>query len=162
MITREELEKMIENGKTVWTTYYHRRIEHIDLDKLKINNYELNDDDLSIYGYRCCCEVCDRIPLDNIFATKEEAEWVVNKHVTREERFEPPHWSDISKLEFSSYNFTIRGQYHRGQILVISDRILVEYGCDCLKLEPFGEPTQENYEKAVDFARKLFLGKIEK
>lgn len=164
MITREELEKMIENGETF---YWELKCELVNgysysaIPSTSFREFELCDNHL---------EATDKLgkhwwlEFEDIYDNEEDASWRAKNWGKRIERFEPPHWSEIDETKFWKYVFAVPKSCCRGQIIMNRVYVFVDWGykgcCDGQKL--FGEPTQENYEKAVDFARKLFLGEVEK
>lgn len=147
MITREELEKMIESGEIAWLKGGGGLILNKNCKVLR----DGGNDWLFVHE-------CPFYLLTELYKTKEETEWILKTHTKREERFEPPHWNEIDKSTFWEYSFVSAQPYYYGKITVGVD-IDVEYGAYCskYKYESFGSATKENYEKAVDFARKLFL-----
>jgi hypothetical protein len=105
----------------------------------------VNDDEW-IIGY---------LNLDNVFETKEQAEWALKTVAERTERFEPPMWEVIENsftfrwfTDGNEYVFTVNKE---DDILLIG--LAFEY-CN-----EFDKPaTKENYEKACEIVRDLFKG----
>lgn len=168
MISREELEKMIKNRKMVWLII--PVAEMYDSITLNAEYCEINND-LLIFKMSNG-EAVLRFKLNDIYKTQEDAkakiDWVKKHHKIRRERFEPPTWEEFEKLNYYIFNSK------DGKRLVI-EKILCnecwENGCYSVyklgisdnndfnhNLVFKGDYTKENYEKAVDIARKLFLG----
>lgn len=132
MITRERLEELIKQGATIY---------HINGKSIKLN---LKD------GNIIPVWVCD---LNELFETKDKAEWALKTTAERIERFEPPMWEDIDnfyKYIFISDNgkmycsFVVNKEY----AFIAIDKDL----CDYYRVEA----TKENYIKACEIVRDLF------
>ena len=157
MITKERLEELIEQNKTIYTTY-GGYVSEINIDK----TIDYIEDD-----YFCEASIVAKqtnfikYTFNILFETKEEADWVVNMHTSRIEYFEPKDWDFVVKFTRPyRYDFSVPKLNCRGKILVMNTCIVVDYGYTgyCEDSKSFGEPTKENYIKAVEFARKLFKG----
>lgn len=141
MINREELVKMIENGETV---------------------YFISDDN-DIVGINLFPAMQPfKVDYKSLYKTKEESQWVLDTHATREEKFCPPTWEQfISKGGY----YNTRDKNGRLMELVAIeytdksyiDLILFHKTQECHR-EYSAELSKENYEKAVMLAKKLFLG----
>ena len=75
-------------------------------------------------------------------------------HTSRTEKFEPPTWEEFER-QHKPYHFISKCGL-RETIYIFDKNInnkLLSAGSKF-----FGKPSKENYEKAVEYARKLFLG----
>lgn len=143
MITKEELEKMIENGETVYGVLNN---QVCDVYEEIFDNFELGSwyDD---YGGR------HHIKLEDLYRTKEEAEWAAKMHATREERFEPPTWEEFDFDDEWSFIDNKGNEWD----LYSPDKITIRLVCFPVNHWEF-EYTKENYTKACEIAKRLFLG----
>lgn len=102
------------------------------------------------------------IKLEDLYETKEDAELVAKYHTSIVEKFEPPVYEDIKDGQPYRFNFTSNGKHYNffTSVLLIE---LVEANTEDSD-NPYCEQiicchsTKENYYKAVEKARKLFLG----
>lgn len=150
MIEKEELEKLIREEATIYIPFGKRG----KIKQLKLNNLYAIDDN-GVYVRSCCdCKtMCYK--WGQLYKTKAEAEWVAKMYATRVERFEPPTWGNRKVYEF--YNKT--KDFYR--ILPMINFIYIQkFDYDICDLKDVKEYTltQENYTKAVEYARRLFLG----
>lgn len=161
MLTREELEKMIENGETVW---YFDAEDEADWGIVEIDtkNFRWSDSEDCYINFNKETWQTDPQPYkmynDSLYKTKEEAEWVANMHATREEKFCPPTWEemqeDLKDVPDGTYtvieNSQITLDYKKS--FIIDEILLYGIGAD------FNwNATKENYTKAVELAKRLFL-----
>lgn len=150
-ITKERLQELIEQEATVWYIS-HKYVNSLWL--FKDNNY---------------------IGLDNmyLYENKEDAEFVAKYHTSRLDVFEPPTYEEFLKLNNQSVCWDFLTKDNQQNFILIDD---MNVGNDTLKPKEewtvvvqdeyddyiFEEPlTKENYYKAVELARKLFLGEID-
>ena len=102
--------------------------------------------------------------LNEVYETKEEAEWYCKMNKSRIEKFEPPMWEDIKNtygfrfiyyddiIEFTvNYSTMLDGVEFNTQKIVI--RNIDER--ELLFVEP---ATKKNYKKACEMVGKLFEG----
>lgn len=149
-MTREELEKAIENEETVWQLKYGK------IKDIKLNNsYIILDNHLKIryktsYGYT----VVDRYYFDRLHKTKSEAEWVANMHTSRVEKFEPP--TDLKTEEYFEFMSKKYGECTISPVSNIKNEIL--YYVVYNQNDEFSEEFK-TYQEAVEYAKKLFEGK---
>lgn len=139
MINKEELEKLIEQEATIYTTKPSYRDCGIRLDNkhFKIIGNEL------MFTYKDY-----KILLEQLYKNKAEAEWVAKIYATRVERFEPP-------MELNYNNpFKFFGKDKKYYEITCNEektRFAVEDAY--FEIEHF-----KNYTEAVEYARRLFLG----
>lgn len=153
MITRKELEKMIENGETVWVLLLSGKKSIALNDSVKITE-TAGLDWLHI-------KYAESYPLSWLYRSEEELDWHLNMHATREERFEPPTWEEVKDNIGWCFSFLSKdGKYDL--YILYPDKNNPEK--HIFLYYPYGEgydkglATKENYAKAVEIARKLFLG----
>lgn len=151
MISKERLQELIEQEKTVWCAS-----ELCGSNKLKLHNKDVRDSD--------CFHISKtyRVPLQLLFETeqeylkhKEEAEFIKKYHTTRVERFEPPTYEEFIDEDFYFYWFIAKST-QRARICKKDNSIFVELGVD-ENLYEF-QFNKDGYIKAVEYARKLFIG----
>lgn len=156
-MTKERLQELIKQRATVYNTSWK---ETVRLGE----NCKISGDYLFVY------EDAEHSPTYDIEYLVEgdeiELEIFKDKYWTaREEQFEPPYWDDIDKESNIQvyYTFSVPQLHCPAKICKISSCVFVEWGINgqYAHTKDFGVLTEKNYEKAVDFARKLFLGEIE-
>lgn len=153
MITRERLEELIKQGALIYL------VSSIDNEvySMQLNSYfTINSRclvDEGGYWYK----------LDELFETKDRAEWALKTTTERTERFEPPMWEDIEN-------------YYRFVFVNYENGYLEEYSFELLKEQDDkakdggyisiwtvdndiyyrNTATKENYIKACEIVRDLF------
>lgn len=168
MITKERLEKLIEQGATIYTSGYRESccFENeiiVDLAKLDYFNktkiYSIkdfgDDDFVLLTGYTCDngCDEC--LTPDELFETLEEAEW--HKEfgcIERTERFEPLYYNNIDQNYCYDYYFSAKN--HHEYLIRVSGRDIILFWLDCNHKEYF-KNTKEEYEKLIRRCKKMFL-----
>ena len=96
--------------------------------------------------------------LDNVYETKEQAEWALKTVAERTERFEPPMWEDIK----DSYGFSFMGNDENFYFFcvekIVDKVIFLHCNFDLFDNKVFRDmnATKENYEKACGIVRDLF------
>lgn len=154
MISKERLEELIKKGATIYTKYSEKyKLDENDFISIKCGKDFLKCFDNIEFIY-------DIDYLENLYETKEQAEWHLKYHATRIEELDLPMWE-----EFKNYNENISvsfvGEdwavyelsndidiYHKPRILLTADGEYFEEW----------KSTEENYEKACDLCLKLFKG----
>lgn len=147
MITQERLKELIEQGAIIYFVYNG----NVDLKEGKYkDDFILNETYVSIYW----STRSHQVEYDNLFETKEEAEW--HKEfgcIERTERLELPTWEEFIEME----EFCFFQKNHKQTII----RVL---GTKYLGVETnferyfTGDLTKENYLLACRKAKELFLG----
>lgn len=148
MIEKERLEELIEEGEKIWSIT-NGRVVCFPTSK---RDYFVNRLDGTIL-YSNDKYNAD-LKLEKLYETKEDAEWVVKYHTQRLEYFEPPTWEKFER-EHKPYRFISKSGL-RETIYVFDKNVnnkLLSAGSKF-----FGKPTKENYIKACEYARSLFLG----
>lgn len=164
MITKERLKELIEQGATIYYKEYGK-IKDVTLD----NSYYIDKfSEVSNMDVLCrgCCDFDDdefRIIvtfLSELYETEEDAEFVLKYHTFRVEKFEPPLYEDIKDGQPYMFNFTSNGKHYNFFTSVLLIELLEVNDEDSAYSEQIicKHSTKENYIKAVEKARKLFLG----
>lgn len=158
MITKERLKELIEQEATVYDPdTLWQSVGEVKLNKsMKINNGRLDGDlgDLGLKGAVCSCY----IPLEYLFEKKEDAEFIAKYHTQRVVKFNPPTWAIFSEEE-TDIVFDMKDGRMMLSHWIIGDNHIVLIKTSKDDDFVFSEPlTKENYIKAVEYARKLFLG----
>ena len=150
-ITKERLKELIEQEATVciidsWGVIWEEKLSQshfvgiADEEESLMRQYTLNDADLIDY-------------IRNIYENKEDAEFVAKYHTSIVEKFEPPTYEEFVEMEewcFFQKNHT------QTIIRVLGTKYL---GVETNFERYFtGDLSKENYIKAVEKAKKLFLG----
>jgi hypothetical protein len=136
MITKERLEELIEQEATVWFVSGNEVAPFWLFNHYKYVDYEEA----------------------NLYENKEDAEFVAKYHTSRVAKFEPPTWEEIEKdfiniNKFGTYPIIdTNGLYMDIFVDNYANKFIV------LTTQPRIPLTKENYYKAVERARKLFLG----
>lgn len=178
MIDKKRLQELITQEETVWCIS-----ELWGSNKLKLHNKDVRDSDCfhisktlllsdSIEFYDE--EETYRVPFQLLFETqqeylnhKEEVEWVAKMHAQRTELFEPPIYDEIIKDSFITVDYEdgYRFMTKDGHIAYItyneySDGTAdFEVGGNWVGYKRFEPATKDNYIKACEYARNLFIGK---
>lgn len=158
-MTKEQLEELIKQEEWVWLIDDEQTIGLESSNKFHIfglklsNKFHVKDNSLrseveTVYA-----------TLNNIFETKDRAEWALKTTAERTERFEPPMWEDMQKIlqQEPYYNFVFV-KNNSVYEFVVSDKLGVR-NYDCIDLDKclfFGNSTKENYIKACEIVRDLF------
>jgi hypothetical protein len=152
MIERERLQELINQGVTIYEVKYG-----------KVNPVLLKNK-IRFVSEKSPVIVFEPIPnekykhhkyFDKLYETQAEAEWVAKMHTQRTEFFEPPTWEEFEK-QGEPYYFIGKGGI-KERIYIYNNngrRKLLSSGCKF-----WGTPTKDNYIKACEYARNLFLGK---
>ena len=142
MITSERLEELIKQEEWVWLIDDEQKCFGLKLsNKFHIKDNSLRSEVETVYA-----------TLNNIFETKDRAEWALKTIAERTERFEPPMWEDI-ELPYH-YRFTINNSLYVFDISNGKITILKQFKC---LYDLFEKPaTKENYIKACEIVRDLF------
>ena len=154
MISKERLKELIGCCKTIYTPdKVWETIGNIKLNKsFTINNNRLQasiryENMPTAIGYMS-------VPLEELYENKEDAEFIVKFHTQRPEYFEPPTWEEFER-EHKPYRFISKGGL-RETIYIFDKNVnnkLLSAGSKF-----FGKPTKDNYIKACEYAKSLFLG----
>lgn len=160
MITKQRLEELIEQGATIYRTYADVSVQEIKLNK----NYMKVDNAFLWQKMTGAFKSCG-IPLENLFETKEEAEW--HKEfgcIERTESLELPTWEELFKqdrlLDCYTQEFAIVNNLSVMGVALFgvdfTNKIIeVSIGSDKLFVE---ELTKKNYTLACKKCKELFLG----
>lgn len=146
MISKERLKELIEQKATIWSSEYGK-IKLIPESDILL--YENGNDGYILYTLEPNKKYHNEIFDEDLFETKEDAEFVLKTRAERTEYFEPPTWEDFLKTKeykFISYDGFRKKIYIEPTTGKLSS---------CTKF--IGKPTKENYIKACEMARKLFL-----
>lgn len=170
MITAERLKELIKQGEGIYKLDSGKiyKIQLINNNDYKVN---IGTQDLYIdwrerneYGYGWWKN--DRISFENLFETKEEAEWELEfGNIARTETLRLPSWNDAQKG--ISYQFYAP----KGNVYLLETKVKTGYSCDrenpyIIRIERIGysnnendyEFNKDNYIEACRLAKKLFMG----
>lgn len=155
-MTKERLEELIKQWATIYYTYENGCVKTIDLSygisKFKIGK---NYVERKIIG----TGFTERYITNKLFETKEQAEWVLKTYAERTERFEPPMWGDIE--DDYLYKFIINQKEFKFYINKFTDCVYIYNLDDTHLVYGVFEATKENYKKACEIVRDLFVGGAE-
>lgn len=168
MIKKERLQELIEQGATIYVVNNKVVFEE------KLNKHHTHD---VLKDFFCWWSIPrKRWFFKDLFENQEEAEWVAKMHTERTEKFEPPTWKEFlaTKKHEDMFAHWFCGDIHivmveendKKGILKTHNQFEVDIYCDGdSKLERFDyfnnygiDTREETYYKAVEYARKLFLG----
>ncbi len=149
MITAERLIELIKQGATVYRCYSNGYIAEIYLN---VENFVVakdcpllieTEEDRALESHY----------LNNLFETKERAEWHRKMTAERTERFEPPMWEDIE--DYYVFEFFDKNSIGRVNRLSVEKRgnhprVYI------MSLDYIKPATKENYIKACEIVRDLF------
>ena len=139
-ISKERLKELIEQDKVFYWVFNKeiRMLCNLSVPTYWKKNWEL-------YGKDC-------------FENREDAEFVAKYHTSRVEKFEPPTYEEFKQGKF--YHFISKDCFYSLSPNLVHDEVVI-YECVhgggyfIVYKQPL---TKENYYKAVEIARKLFLG----
>ena len=151
-MTKQEIEKAIEKGESVWIN----GIEH------KLNKYyfvaEYNNEP-TLYLMTCGYEEDDwnNYPVEaitNIYKTKAEAEhYLHHANITRIEQLPFLTWEEFLK---EKYIWFVDKEQNQCCLYYVTKFILINKNGELIEM---GELTEENFYKAYDVCVRLFRGK---
>lgn len=155
-MSKEELEKAIENGESVWYADF-------DFNVIECVLIPKNKPELKKPNYLYCYagneyEYRRKLHIDRIFNTKAEAEhYLHHANITRTETLPYHDWNERNSIIFSFYSPNNKGNRQYEFRLFKSGNITIWRTDDMYKV--FNEPaTEENFYKAYDECVKLFKG----
>ena len=153
MITKERLEELIGQEATVWV------IRSSGVFERKLKNRTFDFDLLSVLVSNLGIPY-ERWFYCDLYENKEDAEFVAKYHSTRPLEFRPCSYEQIVQTSIN-YCYT----YDFVDTFLIQCQIYVDFEENyiCINRGAFTpvvieDVTKENYIKAVECARKLFLG----
>ncbi|MBS7401230.1 MAG: hypothetical protein KIG16_01815 [Eubacteriales bacterium] len=151
-MTKERLKELIKQGATIYYTYENGCVKTIDLSygisKFKIGK---NYVERKIIG----TGFTERYIINKLFENKEQAEWVLKTYAERTERFEPPMWEEIEN--HYEFNFISNGTHYYLAVYKHKDCNEIDVGEICGNTLFVRLATKENYEKACEIVKELFL-----
>lgn len=102
----------------------------------------------------------DSVPLEKLYETKEEAEFVAKYHCEKTIKFEPPTFEEFEKTAKKYGNQRNGWACENCIICENQDFIAVsnDYYCREFNTGNNEDSKKQAYYKAVEFAKKLFLG----
>ena len=171
MITKERLEELIEQKAIIYClikkpfigfSSYTLEITPIVLDNsygISVEEYnKQNNCKSQFYKFEgIYYNICDA---DNIYETKEEAEFVQKFHTSKTVYFEPPTWEEFLKtetddgypyLEIQKLAIIMQTQL---KCFCVTDN----WGCVWESFSYTDENKKQKYYEAVEYAKKIFLG----
>ena len=162
MITKERLEELIKEEKTIYCVDWGNYIEELELcakDEIAIIGEVYNEPKECLRHYRGKYGGSDAYMFKNLFATKEEAEWHKEfGNITRTETLKLPTWEEFIKDFESIKNF---GTYPVVDFDGLYMDIFVDnYGKKFIVMttQPKMPLTKKNYTLACRKCKELFLG----
>ena len=165
-MSKEELEKAIENGESVWVSNKYCYPYEVKLTKNHYIDMADNKESLMFLDYSIQEDDPESVLIDyleNLYETKEDAEWA-SIVAYRTEIFAPPTYEEMIKeprcLDCWTKEFVVMDNYKPIGIAFIG----VDFDCEIVSVEMGSDKyfveqlTKDNYIKACTIARKLFLG----
>lgn len=153
MMTKERLEELIKQRGTIWriSSIWRNCLNDIIFPvKLDERNSCISMPDMSLWVGN------DRFDINDLYETKEQAEWVLKTHTERTERFEPPMWEDIKVEDGYEFKFfDANNEYYAFRVIKNTYTVIC---VDDFKNIFEEVSTKENYEKACEIVRNLFKG----
>ena len=152
MILKERLEELIKQGATIYNISSKKYVGQRKLDR-----FAWIDDD-------CLCfdktEYPEMAYLQNLFETKEEAEWELEfGNITRTETLRLPsweYWQKVSKYGMYAMSFFDK-ENHYCELQILETIKVVKWGYG-RTVEFENSVSKENYIEACRLCKKLFLG----
>lgn len=154
-MNKEELEKAIENGESVWVSNKYCYPYEVNLTKNHYIDMADNEESLML-SHLDDVELIDY--LKYIFKTEKQALHYHNHaNITRTETLPYHDWNERNSIIFSFYSPNNKGNRQYEFRLFKSGNITIWRTDDMYKV--FNEPaTEENFYKAYDECVKLFKG----
>ena len=150
MIIEERLKELIEQNKTIYTTY-GGYVSEIEIDKTSDYIKENYFYEASIVAKQ---KFFTKYTFNILFETKEEAEWHIEFGcIERTEKLKLPTWEEIQKYE--RFAFKGKNNTHYTLYFISGFKTLSIVG---LSTEFYAEATKENYTLACRKCKELFLG----
>ena len=156
-MTKQEIEKAIENGESVWGIYKKtNRICEIKSSEInKIHSYTIT------WGKEYYCYIKD------LFKTKAEAEhYLHHANITRTEQLPFLTWEEFKEIGQISFTGKDKKEYILKKDITWSNNKYTLV--DCLKIvnetdftfSKYFDYTEENFYKAYDECVRLFKGEL--
>lgn len=143
-MTKTELQEKIKNGESVWYDFHSNCVEEVKLnDKCFIQDNLLIDE--------------ERIPrnIDYIYDKKIVAEHYCNHaNISRSEQLPFLTWEEFLK---EKYIWFVDKEQNQCCLYYVTNFILINKSGELIEK---GELTEENFYKAYDECKKLFLGEL--
>ena len=151
-MTREDLEKAIKNGKSLWYIFM-KEIFKIEIKK-HINQFISRDNE---YCYTDEKKVERCFPIEVLFKTRVEAEhYLLHANVERVEKLPFLTWEEFKRKRELKFN-SADGNYC--ELFIVNDFIYLQLGKEIsMKQQNVGEATEENFYRAYDECVRLFRG----
>lgn len=146
MITKERIDELIKNKAKIYGISKSGEVFCLGLKfrEHTLNNKKWLENKYEVYG--------------KFYENKEDAEFVAKYHTSRVEKFEPPTLEEFKQGKF--YHFISKDCFYSlSPNLVHGEVVIYESVHGGGNFIVYKQPlTKENYIKAVEKARKLFLG----
>ena len=159
MITKERIDELIKNRAKIYSISKSGEVFCLGLKfrEHTLNNKKWLENKYEVYS--------------KFYENKEDAEFVAKYHTSRVEKFEPPTYEEFLKLNNQSTCWDFMNKENQRNFVLVGNDYYAHN--DMIKPKEewtvvvqdeyddyiFEEPlTKENYYKAVERARKLFLG----
>lgn len=153
MIQNQKLQQLIQAGATIYAATNNGVIP------IMLSKFTTIEGDKLVWGL----EFSDFEFLEILFETKKQAEWNLKTRTARVVQFLPPMWEEFKENKTS---FKFGSPKHSNPYLLYgygNKMRIVEVLKNGLEREIFNfEATEENYVKACEICKKLFLGKDQK
>ena len=150
-MTKQELEKAIKNGKSVWAIYKDQSSAY----EIKSNNIEKVFNDTFLWGREYYCNIKDA------YKTQAEAEhYLHHANVSRIEHLPFLTWEEFKEQK----QFTFIGRsslLYRMRIEQFDDKYLIfleHYFMESFNVSRVWDLTEANFYKAYDECVRLFKG----
>lgn len=163
MVTKERLQELINQGATIYEVKYGK----VNTVSLK-NKIQFVSEKYPVIAFepRPNEKYKHHKYFDKLYETQSEAEWVAKMHAQRTEYFEPPTFEEVTSFFNDKHNQVYKFEFidtnHKKHTIRITRQYIYkdeEIG-NFICSEVTGVPaTKENYIKACEYARNLFLGK---
>ena len=150
-MTKQELEKAIKNGESVWCVYK----DQSNIYEIKAVEIEKVLSDTFLWGKEYYANI------KNVYKTKAEAEhYLHHANITRTEQLPFLTWEEFSKINIKDIEFTDKklNLYNLSGFGKIKLYRNIDTADETLLLEL--EATEENFYKAYDECVRLFKGEL--
>lgn len=154
-MTREEIERTIENGESVWCIFLNEIYEFKTQNHS--NRFIKKENDEEIYNYTDENGANRCFPIKALYKSKAKAEhYLSHANITRTETLPFLTWKEFKRKRELKFN-SADGNYC--ELFIVNDFIYLQLGKEIsMKQQNVGEATEANFYKAYDECVRLFRG----
>lgn len=156
-MTKQEIKKAIENGKSVWGFLLECLLEICNDNTVKINENIVGSTEINEYGFNFIDLFNNSFYLSfkDVYKTKAEAEhYLHHANITRTEQLPFLTWEEFK----NGKNITFKAKDGHEFLLKAKQESIYLWWLDTNNIWKTWELTEENFYKAYDECVRLFRG----